>query len=265
MSHSEKHDISKLYTIVKQLRAPDGCPWDKEQTFETLTPHVIEEAYELVDALTSDDKNELIEELGDVLLHVVMITIMAEEENLFLFSDVLSGICNKMIHRHPHVFGDKDVNSVDDVWAQWEHLKTKENDKKENSQLTMDSIPKQLPGLAKANKIQKRASLLGFDWPDIQGTLDKVKEEINELEDALITKNKKITKEEAGDLLFAFTNTLRKLDIDPEEALQFANKKFQTRFNHMEHSLKKEKKEFTDESLVELTKRWNNAKKETSI
>jgi MazG family protein len=250
------HDISKLYDIVKKLRAPEGCPWDKEQTFDSLTPHVIEEAYELVDALQSGDKNELIEELGDVLLHVVMIATMAEENQLFLFSDVLSQICTKMIHRHPHVFGDKKVNSVDEVWQQWEQLKTQEKE----DQLTMDTIPKQLPALAKAYKIQKRASRLGFDWPDITGTLDKVKEEIAELEEAIASKNKQLTQEEAGDLLFAFTNTLRKLEIDPEAALQCANKKFQDRFNHIEIALKDENKQFQDESLDELTQRWETAK-----
>ncbi len=254
------YDITKLYEIVKQLRGPNGCPWDKEQTLSSLTPHVVEEAYELVDALNSGNKNELIEELGDVLLHVVMITAMAEEDQLFLFKDILNHVCEKMITRHPHVFGDKHIETVDGVWQEWENRKSLENKKENKPKLTMDSIPKQLPALAKAEKMQKKAARLGFDWPDIQGTLDKIKEELSEFETALSKNNPQFSQEEAGDLLFAITNTLRKLNINPEEALQLTNKKFQRRFNHMETALQTENKAFEDESLAELNQRWETAK-----
>ena len=260
MDDIAQHDITKLYEIVKQLRGPNGCPWDKEQTLNSLTPHVVEEAYELVDALNSGCKNELIEELGDVLLHVVMIATMAEEDQLFLFKDILNHVCNKMINRHPHVFGDKHIKTVEGVWQEWEKRKALEKKEHNNQELTLDSIPKQLPALAKAEKMQKRAARVGFDWPDIAGTLTKIKEELAEFETALSTNNPQLSQEEAGDLLFAITNTLRKLNINPEEALQLTNTKFQTRFNHMETALQTENKAFEDETLAELNQRWETAK-----
>ena len=249
--------FEKLVSIIKALRAPDGCPWDKEQTFKTLTPHIIEEAYELVDAIESDDFSHIKEELGDVLLHVVMISNMAEEQSKFDIYDVAETVTNKMITRHPHVFGDTKVDSVDDAWKNWEAIKKTEKETKS----IMTSIPNQLPALLQAYKIQKKASRVGFDWPSFKGPIDKIKEEIDELEVEINANNIDKIKNEAGDILFALVNILRKCDINPEEALQRTNKTFKNRFQHMEESAKNSKQTFSDLSLEQQEQLWDQAKK----
>lgn len=250
-------NFEKLIKIVKALRAPNGCPWDKEQTFKTLTPHIIEEAYELVDAIESDSFDHLKEELGDVLLHVVMLSNMAEEQSKFDIYDVAETVTKKMIHRHPHVFGNTTLKSVDDVWKNWEKIKQNENKNKS----IMASIPNQLPALLHAYKIQKKASRLGFDWPDFEGPIEKIKEEIDELEAEIKVNNIEKIKNEAGDLLFSLVNILRKCDINPEEALQSTNKTFKSRFQKMEESAKKNKQHFSELPLDQKEQLWNQAKK----
>jgi MazG family protein len=262
----KQQSLQDLFEIVTQLRSPGGCPWDIAQTFKTLTPYIIEEAYELVDALEGESSDALKEELGDVLLHVVMITVMAGETSLFRFSDIVESVCQKMIRRHPHVFGDVSVDSVSGVMKAWDRIKAEEiQSKPKQKALTMDSIPKHLPALSRAFKMQARAARLGFDWPGAIDTLDKVKEEIQELEDALQSHEFEYAESEAGDLLFSITNTIRKLGIDPEQALRKSTDTFQSRFNHMERAIMHEQKTFESETLASLEARWQSAKRDEQI
>ena len=225
--------INDLITLVEQLRAPDGCPWDREQTLQSLAPCIIEEAYELVDALDSNITEDIQDELGDALLHVIMLCVIANESQRFDLNDVATHVHEKMIRRHPHVFGDTQADTVDQVWKQWDRIKDSEK-KQQRSSSIMAAIPK-LPALLRAEKIQKKASRVGFDWPDLAGTLDKLDEELGEFKEELSQPNNATKQEEeAGDLLFAFVNVLRKAGIHPEEALRKANTKFMSRFQVME-------------------------------
>jgi tetrapyrrole methylase family protein/MazG family protein len=250
--------FEELIRIVRVLRGPNGCPWDKDQTLKTLTPYILEEAYELVDAIENGKLEDVKEELGDALLHVVMLSNIAEEESTpFNVYDVAEHVGKKMIHRHPHVFGDTKVNSVDDVWKNWEALKKQE---KAPTQSAMDTIPKHLPALLQSHKIQKRAERLGFDWPDQTGAFEKLQEEVKEYIE-VAPGNTSHKEEEAGDLLFALVNILRKDHINPEEALRKANQKFITRFKHMEKTAKETHQDFEALSLEEKEKLWQLAKK----
>ena len=251
-------EIERLIQITRDLRAPDGCPWDKEQTFKSLTPYIIEEAYELVDGLEQENFDLIREELGDALLHVIMLSNMAEEKGLFSVYDVAKYEADKMIHRHPHVFGDKKADSVDDVWKHWEAQKQKE---KKPDESAMDSIPKHFPALLQAYKVQKRASRLGFDWKTSEGMLKKLPEEIGEFIET-IEKNEPEERviDEAGDILFALVNVLRFYKVNPEEALRKSNQKFISRFKDMETSLKEKNKAFTDFDLEGLDVLWDAAK-----
>ncbi len=250
--------FEELIRIVRVLRGPDGCPWDKEQTLKTLTPYILEEAYELVDAIENGSLEDVKEELGDALLHVVMLSNISEETSTpFNIYDVADHVGKKMIHRHPHVFGNTKVNDIDDVWKNWETLKKQE---KPLTLSAMDTIPKQLPALLQAHKIQKRAERLGFDWPDQTGAFEKLQEEIKEFIE-VEANNPTHKEEEAGDLLFALVNILRKDKINPEEALRKANQKFISRFKHMEKTAKERNEDFEALSLEEKEKLWQLAKK----
>jgi len=254
----EPNNFQKFIDIIKKLRAPDGCPWDKEQTFESLTPHIIEEAYELKEAMVGDSPDLLKEELGDVLLHVVMLANMAEEQKWFNISDVIEIVTEKMIRRHPHVFGDTKVNSVDDVWTNWEQIKSQE--KSNVGKSILNSVPISLPALMEANKLQKKAARQGFDWDKIEDAMAKLDEEIQEMKEHINTPNSEKLKDEAGDTLFALVNVFRKLGIDPEEALKNTNKKFKKRFQHIESEAEKDGKKLTEMSLEEMDTHWEAAK-----
>ena len=252
-------EIERLIEIAKILRSPNGCPWDKEQTFKSLTPHIIEEAYELVDAIEKENFDMIREELGDALLHVVMLSNMAEESGIFSIYDVAKYESDKMIHRHPHVFGDKKAETVADVWKNWESQKDKE---KPEQASVMDSIPQHFPALLQAFKIQKRASRLGFDWTDSKDMLKKLPEEINEFIEAKDNnESEERLIDEAGDILFALVNILRFHKINPEEALRKSNQKFIKRFKSMEKDIKNQNKSFFHFDLNDLDKLWNKAKK----
>jgi len=251
----EKHPIQELVQIVQRLRDPGGCPWDRSQTFESLTPYIIEEAYETIDAIEKKDFSSLKEELGDMLLHVVMISYMAEEEKKFNLDDVIKHISQKMITRHPHVFNKKENLSVDSVLENWETIKQKENPQKK----MFDSIPKQLPALMQSLKLQKAASKHGFDWDNIADVEKKLEEEIEELKLAISNEEKA---QEAGDVLFSIVNLLRKLQINSEESLQKTNKKFRNRIEFIENKLIKKKKIFKETNLTELEQYWQDSKKE---
>jgi len=243
--------IDTLIQTVKTLRGPNGCPWDIKQTFKSLMPYMIEEAYELCEALEDGNKEQIKDELGDVLLQVVMLSNIAAEENSFTFDDVANNINAKMIRRHPHVFSDTKVTGVDDVISNWERIKQEEK----QTDSIMDSIPK-LPSLMKAEKIQKKAAKLGFDWPDNKGAIDKLKEEVEELSEALHSREETAIEEEAGDILFSVVNCLRKANINPEMALQQANNKFIKRFKAMEAKSDR----FESLSLEAKEALWNEVK-----
>ncbi|RAP32273.1 nucleoside triphosphate pyrophosphohydrolase [Candidatus Marinamargulisbacteria bacterium SCGC AG-414-C22] len=247
-------NIDNLIDVVKKLRSKNGCPWDKEQTFNSLVPCVIEEAYELVDALESNQADHICEELGDVLLHIVMLSRIAEEDGLFTFDHVAKIVTEKMIRRHPHVFGDKTAATVDDVWSNWESIKKQEK----KSESIMDDIPK-LPALLESFKIQKKAARVGFDWPKIDGPLEKLSEELTEFKQAFHNNDKENLEEEAGDLLFTMVNIFRKCGINPEDALRKSNKKFISRFKTMENL--SSFSDFSQLPLNDLEHLWEQAKK----
>jgi len=253
------HSFSEFVGLVRQLRAPGGCPWDREQTFTSLIPFVIEEAYELVDALESNNAALLEEELGDVLLHVVMIGLMAEEAHLTTLEKIITSVHQKMIRRHPHVFGGKDAKTSDEVLIHWDAIKSQES---EGSQALLASIPKQLPALFQALKIQKKLAKKGFDWPTLSGTLDKVQEEWGELQAELSAPEIDMEKveQEFGDLLFSMVNVARKLKINPELSLKKTTQKVRDRISFIENSLSVSGTTWEAHSLEDLEILWENAK-----
>jgi nucleoside triphosphate diphosphatase len=228
--------IDRLLQIMARLRDPQrGCPWDKEQNFTTIAPYTIEEAYEVADAIERGDLAALKDELGDLLLQVVFHSRMAEEEGHFAFDDVAAAIGDKMVRRHPHVFGDAEIRSVEAQNAAWEAHKAKERAEKGEAQGVLDGVALALPALLRASKISGRAARIGFDWPDAEGVIAKIEEELDEIEDAIDDQRDRAgIEEEVGDLLFACANLARKLDIEPETALRRATAKFERRFRRVE-------------------------------
>lgn len=254
--------FSRLIAIMERLRAPDGCPWDREQDFSSLRRYIVEEAYELVEAIEGDGERAIMEESGDLLLQVVFISQIASEQGLFSIRDVLEGICSKLVHRHPHVFGDVNVADSDEVMRNWEAIKTGEKRKKGSDASILSGIPRSMPSLLKAYRIQERAAKFGFDWPagDTRPVIGKVREELSEVEDALAEENPGGLLEEMGDLFFALVNLSRHCGINPEEALQQASKKFGDRFRHVERSVTESGKAWNDFNLDELEDFWEKAK-----
>lgn len=246
---------------MSQLRDKEnGCEWDKEQTFQSIAPHTIEEAYEVVDAINRSNIPDLKEELGDLLLQVVFLSQIASEDNLFNFNDVVQTITQKLIRRHPYVFSEKRDHSSEEQMDQWEEIKQEERELKKQSGI-LDGIAINLPALKRSQKIQKRAAKVGFDWPDSKGVFKKIKEEIRELEEAIESKNQESMKEEVGDLLMIITNLAQKLDVDSEEALKGSNEKFINRFSYIESKLNNSDKRFEDSSLALLDELWDESKK----
>jgi nucleoside triphosphate diphosphatase len=225
-------EIGPLVTIMKQLRTPvTGCPWDLEQNFSTIAPYTIEEAYEVADAIERDDMEALKDELGDLLLQVVFHSQMAHEQGSFAIQDVIDGICEKMIRRHPHVFADGEAGHAAAVTTNWEAIKAAERQDKVADKSALADVARTLPALLRAQKLQKRAARTGFDWPDVHGCVEKLHEEIDEV---LGAQGAEAQFEEVGDMLFAAVNISRHLGIDAEAALKAANGKFEQRFRHME-------------------------------
>ena len=252
--------IDDLLAVMARLRDPDdGCPWDVKQDFASIAPYTVEEAYEVADAIERGDMDDLKDELGDLLLQVVFHARMAEEADLFAFGDVVEAIHDKMVRRHPHVFGEKTANGVSEVRESWEEIKASERaGKRSNSMGLLDDIPYGLPALLRAQKLTKRAARVGFDWPDVEGAWEKLDEELSELDDAVI--NGGNVTEEVGDALFALVNVARKLGVDPEEALRATNAKFCKRFGHIESSLRDQGTDLASSSLEEMDRLWNEAK-----
>lgn len=285
--------ITYLLTIMARLRNPEGgCPWDLEQNFSTIAPYTIEEAYEVAEAIARGDRDELRDELGDLLLQVVFHSQMAAEEGSFTFEDVVKSICDKMVRRHPHVFADTEIKTADAQTANWETIKEAERKAKaknlapitsplgeslprtrsgvenplgfsgEGQLRTLEGIPLALPALMRAQKLQARAARVGFDWPDVSGVIAKIREELSEVEEALAAGDKAHLHEELGDLLFAVTNLARFVGDDAETSLRDANAKFTRRFEHVEDGLRAQGKSMKDATLDEMEALWVKAKEQ---
>ncbi len=267
--HSQ--DMSALLAIMRALRTPEtGCPWDLEQNFSTIAPYTIEEAYEVLDAIERRDFEDLCDELGDLLLQVVYHAQMAEETEEFSFSQVVAGICDKMIRRHPHVFGDDSQRELGQVKGMWETIKSEEKQAKaKNRQRTenhtaLSGVPTTLPPLTRSIKLQEKAARVGFDWTDPEPVFDKVIEELEEVRAEMkCATDAAALEQEVGDLLFAVTNLARHLNINPEMALRSTNRKFENRFGKMEQVIVRSGKKLEDTSLACMEEVWQQAKQET--
>lgn len=282
-------DIGRLIEIMAALRTPvTGCPWDLEQSFETIAPYTIEEAYEVADAIARRDLVDLKDELGDLLLQVVYHARLAEEQGAFAFGDVVEAVTKKMIRRHPHVFGDGTARNPTDVNAIWERIKAEERAEKAAERVrasspsqpsssepssTLAGVPLMLPALTRAIKLQDKAAKVGFDWPNLQPVFDKLKEEITEFEEVALPADPRAPSgrlaeresegainEEFGDMLFVMANIARHLQLDPEAALRSANQKFTRRFAHIERALADRGKSPSQSSLAEMDALWDEAK-----
>ena len=252
-------ELERLIKLLAKLRAPDGCPWDHEQTHRSLRQHLLEEAHEVIEALDSGDAEALKSELGDLLLQIVFHAQIAAEDNEFDIEDVARGINEKLIHRHPHVFGEAHVNEASEVVVNWEKLKLQEREAAHRSS-ALDGIPAGLPALQYATTVQKRAARVGFDWDDAAGPLAKVHEEIGELESASECGDAEATERELGDLLFAICNLARFLGVDSESALRETVGRFKMRFEHMEATVAREGRSMGEMVLEELEELWQAAK-----
>lgn len=248
--------FGRLLEIMDELR--EKCPWDREQTFESLRKLTIEETYELGDAILHQDMDEIRKELGDLLLHIVFYAKMGAEKKAFDITDVINGLTEKLIYRHPHVFGETDVANAREVEQNWESLKLKEKGRKKKT--VLEGVPASLPALVKANRIQEKASAVGFDWEEPVQVWDKVKEEVNELEHEITNSHKDRMEAEMGDLFFALVNAARLYGIDPEAALERTNLKFISRFNYLESKTLKKGMDLKKMSLAEMDQYWNEAK-----
>lgn len=263
MTRAPNHPIDRLLLVMARLRDPDGgCPWDLEQDFGSIAPFTIEEAYEVADAIARGDMGGLREELGDLLLQVAYHARLAEEAGQFDFRDVADAIAEKMIARHPHVFGEASVASADAQTHAWEAVKAEERARKAGPAPAsrLDDVPLALPALSRAQKLQKRAARAGFDWPEASQVIAKIEEELGEVRAELADRRPDRLEDEVGDLLFTVANLARFLGVDPEEALRRTNRKFERRFRAIEGALLSDGRRMEDEPLAELEARWQAAK-----
>ena len=268
-SQAVSDSFDRLVEIMAQLRDPKtGCPWDVEQNFETIAPYTLEEAYEVIDAIKRKDTRALQDELGDLLLQVVFHSQMASEEESFDIKDVIDGICQKMIRRHPHVFADEKYDTADEQLEAWEKIKENERHiekskklwKLERESSALEGVAIALPALLRAEKLSKRAARVGFDWPNTDLIFDKIEEEIFEVHTAMQSNSRKEIENEIGDLLFAVANLARKLSVEPETALRKANDKFERRFRSMENIATKKGREFSKLDLDAQENLWEQVK-----
>lgn len=253
------YGIDDLLQIMWCLRSEGGCPWDREQTHESIKKNLIEETYEVIEAINKQDKVLLCEELGDVLMQVVFHAQMEAEAGAFTFEDVADGVCKKLIERHPHVFGEVQVEGSEEVLRNWDDIKKRSKGQKSQTE-TMLSVPRELPALMRAAKVQKKAAKVGFDWPDVSGAVDKLYEETSELSGAIESGSEEEIAEELGDLLFSAVNVSRFVDCDAEEALTAATDKFMRRFARVEEKARERGLKLEEMSLSELDGLWDEAK-----
>jgi len=264
--------FEKLVEIMATLRGPNGCPWDKEQDFNSLKPMLVEEVYEVLEAVDDQDFDGLSEELGDLLLHVLFHAQLAKEAGHFDIDTVIQKISDKLIRRHPHVFGDESASTAEEVIKNWEAIKAQEKaeklkDRTPEQRSLLEGIPSKLPAIHEAHQISSRAARVGFDWPDVEGVFDKLQEEVRELKEVIATNGQEPQRErledEIGDMLFCIVNIARYLKIDSESALKRSNRKFKTRFRYMEQELAKQGKNLEQTPLEEMEALWRRAKSET--
>jgi len=256
------YNLQRLLDIMATLRDPEkGCPWDKEQNFATIAPYTIEEAYEVADAIARNNMPAVKDELGDLLFQVVFHSQMAKEQGLFEFDDVAKAISDKMERRHPHVFGNEHIADATAQTIAWEEHKRLERTKDAEQSNVLDNIPLALPALTRAAKIGKRAATIGFEWPDVQGALEKMAEELREVQQAVNSRaSKEELTDELGDVLFCVVNVCRHLHIDPENALRSVNNKFERRFRHVEQRLRENNQDPKQTSLAVMDSYWDEAK-----
>jgi MazG family protein len=262
-SAGEKFQL--LVDLMTRLRAPGGCPWDREQTFDTIKPYLLEETYEVLDAIDARDWRELPSELGDLMLQAVFFSQMAAEENLFHIDDALDAITQKLIRRHPHVFGTETALTGDDVRKIWSDVKAQEREQNPKSEIRnpkslLKSVPRSLPALVEAQQITSRAATVGFDWPGVTPVLEKLHEELDEFESARRAGSPEQLEDELGDLLFVLVNLARFVKVDPEQALRKTNAKFRRRFGHVEEKLAERGASPADSNIEEMESLWQQAK-----
>ena len=253
--------VGRLVEVMRRLRGPGGCPWDREQTFQTLKPCLLEETYELLEAMDGSDLALHVEELGDVLLQVVFQCAIREEEGLFSFDEVAATLADKLVRRHPHVFGDVSANTSGEVLRNWESIKQTEKGKKPDRS-AIDGVPATLPALLKAQRMQAKAARVGFDWEDASGATGKIAEELSELREAVAEGDPAKITDETGDLLFSVVNYCRFIDVDAESALEGTNKKFARRFKEVERRVREQGKTLKACTLAELDAIWDAVKAE---
>jgi tetrapyrrole methylase family protein/MazG family protein len=251
-------NFEELVDIVAKLRAPDGCPWDREQTRESLKQYLVEEFYELIDALEDNDYDGMKEEMGDLLFQIIIQSQLSKEEGKFDINDVVADIAGKMVRRHPHVFGDKDLNTSDDVVEWWEESKKSEG---KNHDSAIGGVPRSLPALLRARKIQMKATKVGFDWTRIEDVFEKLEEEIIELKEAINEKKHNDIEDELGDLFFVLVRIANFVDVNPEDALRRTIKKFDQRFRHIEAGAARQGRKISDMTLAEMEVFWQEAKR----
>ena len=253
--------FERLVEIMAQLRAPNGCPWDREQTFDTIKPYTIEETYEVLEAIDERDWPHLTEELGDYMLQAVFYAQMAAEQKLFTIADSLDAINEKLVRRHPHIFGDAVANTSSEVLERWNEIKKKEKaDRGEVQKRLLDGIPRNTPALVEAQQVAKKAAGAGFDWENVEQVFDKLHEELDELRRAREAGDQAEIEGELGDLLFVLVNVARFLKVDPEQALRKTNAKFRRRFNHVEDRLREKGKSPAESNIAEMEELWQEAK-----
>ena len=263
LNDKKTNELDKLLNIMSHLRDPDkGCPWDIKQTFKSIAPYTIEEAYEVNQSIQDEDYHELKDELGDLLLQVVFLSQIAKEKHLFKFNDVVKSINKKLIRRHPHIFEkNTNIKTPDDVKNQWDRIKEQEKKERTKNINTLSKITKNLPSIIKSQKIQEEVSKDGFDFKNVNDCILKLQEEIQEFKEALKTNDKQKCLDEGGDVLFSSINILRKAGINSQEALEYANNKFTKRYNYSEMLARKENKNFAEISLEKKHKYWLKSKK----
>jgi MazG family protein len=256
--------FAELVEVMARLRAPGGCPWDRKQTFESIKPYLLEEAYEVMDAIDRQDWRGLEEELGDLLLQPVFFAEMAAERGLFTVADSLDAINQKLVRRHPHIFGDAKADTPEEVLTRWNEIKKQEKAEQgvPPAASVLDSAPKNLPALMEADKVSKKAAGLGFDWPDVSGVLAKIQEEAAELAAAEKGQSPQEVEHELGDLLFTIVNLARYLKVDPEQALRKSTARFRVRFAHVEQRVMESGKEFKETALEQMEDWWQEAKRQ---